>query len=165
MNIFKAMKPDLVAESVKSIDTEDLKSRGITTLLLDFDNTLGPDHSTEPVDFSRECVDNFRRLGFTMCLVSNAKTGRSSNIAKMLDIPCITYAHKPNPSGVRRALELMHSTSSESCMIGDQIFTDVIAGRLAGCYTIMVERFGKKEIWYVALKRPFERIVRFFGRF
>jgi len=165
MNIFKAMKPDRVEESVKSVDLNDLKSRGIKTVLLDFDNTLGPDHASEPVDFSYECVANMRREGFALCLVSNAKSGRSANIAKMLDIPCITYAHKPNPSGVRRAMELMKSTASETCMIGDQIFTDVIAGRLAGCYTIMVERFGKKEIWYVALKRPFERIVRFFGRF
>ncbi|MBO4408146.1 MAG: HAD hydrolase-like protein, partial [Clostridiales bacterium] len=62
-------------------------------------------------------------------------------------------------------MEKMGSTRRESCMIGDQIFTDVMAGRLAGCYTIMVERFGRKEIWYVALKRPLERIVRFFGRF
>ena len=165
MNIFKAMKPDLVAESVKSVDLNDLKERGITTILLDFDNTLGPDHSTEPVDFSYECVENMRRAGFKLCLVSNAKTGRSSGIAAMLDIPCITYAHKPNPSGVRRAMELMKSSVSETCMIGDQIFTDVIAGRLAGCYTIMVEKLCRHEIWYVALKRPFEKIVRVFGRF
>ena len=83
----------------------------------------------------------------------------------MLDIPCITYAHKPTPSGVRRALQEMRAVNEEAAMIGDQIFTDVIAGRLAGCYTIMVERYSKKEIWYVALKRPFEKIVRFFGRF
>ena len=165
MNLFKAMVPDTVCDSVKDIDPEDLKSRGITTLLLDFDNTLGPDHATSPVDFSWECVESFRKLGFKMCLVSNAKSGRSSGIAASLDIPCITYAHKPNPSGVRRALELMDSSHKEACMIGDQIFTDVIAGRMAGCYTIMVERYDKKEIWYVALKRPFEKIVRFFGRF
>lgn len=165
MNIFKAMKPDAVVDSVKSIDIQDLRSRGINTLLLDFDNTLGPDHATEPTDFSRECVEMFKKQGFKLCLVSNAKTGRSSRIAQMLDMPCITYAHKPNPSGVRRALQEMRAVNEEACMIGDQIFTDVIAGRLAGCYTIMVERYNKKEIWYVALKRPFEKIVRFFGRF
>lgn len=165
MNIFSAMKPDIVLDSVKQLDLTDLRSRGVTTILLDFDNTLGPDHATAPTDFSRECVDTLKREGFKLCLVSNAKSGRSSNIAKDLDIQCITYAHKPNPSGIRRALELMRSTHEESCMVGDQIFTDVIAGRLAGCYTVMVERYSHKEIWYVALKRPFEKIVRLIGRF
>ena len=165
MNIFRAMKPDIVLDSVKQLDLSELKSRGITTILLDFDNTLGPDHATAPTDFSKECVETLKREGFKLCLVSNAKTGRSSNIAKELDIDCITYAHKPNPSGIRRALELMRSTHSETCMVGDQIFTDVIAGRLAGCYTVLVERYSHNEIWYVALKRPFEKIVRLFGRF
>ncbi|MBP5260855.1 MAG: YqeG family HAD IIIA-type phosphatase [Clostridiales bacterium] len=165
MNLFSAMKPDAVYESVKQIDLEDLRSRGIDTFLLDFDNTLGPDHATEPSEYSRECVDMLRNNGFRMCLVSNAKSGRSSGIARSLDIPCITYAHKPNPSGIRRALELMNATHSSACMVGDQIFTDVMAGRFAGCYTIMVERFSRKEIWYVALKRPLEKIVRLFGRF
>ena len=165
MNIFSAMKPDIVLDSVKQLDLTDLRSRGVTTILLDFDNTLGPDHATAPTDFSRECVDTLKREGFKLCLVSNAKSGRSSNIAKDLDIQCITYAHKPNPSGIRRALELMRSTHEESCMVGDQIFTDVIAGRLAGCYTVMVERYSHNEIWYVALKRPFEKIVRLIGRF
>ena len=50
-------------------------------------------------------------------------------------------------------------------MIGDQIFTDVMAGRFAGVYTIMVEKYDKKEIWYIVLKRGFERIVRAIGRF
>lgn len=165
MNIFKAMIPDLTVRSVKDIDLNDLKCRGINTVLLDFDNTLGPDHSTVPTDYSRECVDKLTKSGFKLCLVSNAKSGRSSGIAKELGIECITYAHKPNPSGIMRALELMGSSYSETAMVGDQIFTDVIAGRLAGCYTIFVERYSKKEIWYVALKRPFERIVRLCGHF
>ncbi|MBR2523230.1 MAG: YqeG family HAD IIIA-type phosphatase [Clostridiales bacterium] len=165
MNIFRAMKPDLVVSSVKSIDFQALKARGISVVLLDFDNTLGPDHATEPTDYSRECVSTLDALGFEMCLVSNAKSGRSSNIAAMLGIPCITYAHKPNPSGVYRALDMMKAKPEQACMIGDQVFTDVIAGRLSGCYTILVERYSRKEIWYVKAKRPFERIVRFFARF
>ncbi|MBR6959690.1 MAG: hypothetical protein IKH76_04335, partial [Clostridiales bacterium] len=67
MNIFKAMKPDTVVDSVKSIDIQDLRSRGINTLLLDFDNTLGPDHATEPTDFNMECVEVFRKQGFKLC--------------------------------------------------------------------------------------------------
>ena len=147
MNIFKAMVPDKVIRSLADLDLDELKSRGIDCLLLDFDNTLGPDHATEPTDFSYE-------------MVNNARSGRSDGIAKKLEIPCVTYAHKPRPDGVNRALALLGKDKAQAAMIGDQVFTDVIAGRYAGVYTVFTEKYAKKEMWYIVLKRPFEKLVR-----
>ena len=165
MNIFKAMKPERVYVSVNMIPWMSLKSEGITVALLDFDNTLGPDHATAPTDFSYASVKEIQDAGIRCCLVSNAKTGRSAGIAKALDIPCVTYARKPEPIGVRRALDLMDAKPEEALMVGDQIFTDVIAGNLAGVRTFMVEKLYPKEIWYVALKRIPEKLVRLIARF
>jgi HAD superfamily phosphatase (TIGR01668 family) len=165
MNIFKAMVPDKVIRSLADLDLDELKSRGIDCLLLDFDNTLGPDHATEPTDFSYEMVNNARNKGFSMCLVSNAKSGRSDGIAKKLEIPCVTYAHKPRPDGVNRALALLGKDKAQAAMIGDQVFTDVIAGRYAGVYTVFTEKYAKKEMWYIVLKRPFEKLVRLIAGF
>ena len=165
MNIFKAMKPERVYVNVKSIPWVSLKSEGINVALLDFDNTLGPDHATAPTDYSFESVKEIQEAGIRCCLVSNAKSGRSAGIAKELDIPCVTYARKPEPIGVRRALELMGAKPEEALMVGDQIFTDVIAGNLAGVRTFMVEKLFRKEIWYVALKRIPEKLVRLIARF
>ena len=165
MNIFRAMKPERVYTNVKSIPWVSLKSEGINVALLDFDNTLGPDHATAPTDYSFECVKEIREAGIRCCLVSNAKSGRSAGIAKELDIPCVTYARKPEPIGVRRALDLMGSKPEEALMVGDQIFTDIIAGNLAGVRTFMVEKLCRKEIWYVVLKRIPEKLVRLIARF
>ena len=35
----------------------------------------------------------------------------------------------------------------------------------AGLRTFMVEKLYKPEIWYVMLKRPFEKLVRLVGKF
>ena len=59
----------------------------------------------------------------------------------------------------------MNTTPQESVMIGDQVFTDVIAGNRSGVRTLMVEKLHRPEIWYVMLKRPFEKIVRILGKF
>lgn len=165
MNIFRAMKPDLVLDSIEDINYQDLKQRGINLALLDFDNTLGPDRATEPDEFSFRNVKKLQDEGFEICLVSNAKSTRSAKIAELLNIPCVTYAQKPKPDGVYRALEMMKSDASKAVMVGDQVFTDVMAGKISGCYTIMVEKYQKKEVWYVAIKRPFEKIVRLLGHF
>ena len=165
MNIFRAMVPDTVYKRADVIPYEELKSQGKTCILFDFDNTLGPDHATAPDKYAFDIIAKVRELGFKCCLVSNAKSGRSSKIAGMLNIPCVTYAHKPRPDGIYRALKLMETDASKAVMVGDQVFTDVIAGRLAPVYTIMVEKYSSKEIWYVVLKRPFEKLVRLIGRF
>ncbi len=159
-NIFKAMVPNAVYKVFSDIPFDELLSQGKTCMLLDYDNTLGPDRTWEPTDFSRNIVDDLKKRGFDICLVSNAKSERSSNIAGMLGIPCVTCAHKPRTDGVMRALDLMHADKNKAVMIGDQVFTDVMAGNLAGVMSILVEQYEKKEIWYVKIKRPFEKIVR-----
>ncbi len=165
MNVFKAMKPERVYTTVKMIPWVSLKSEGITVALLDFDNTLGPDHATAPTDYSIECVKEIQEAGIRCCLVSNARSGRSKGIAQALDIPCVTYARKPEPVGVRRALEMMGAQKEDAVMVGDQVFTDVIAGNLAGVRSFLVEKLYPKEIWYVALKRIPEKLVRLIGHF
>ena len=159
-NIFKAMIPSACYARFDDIPFDELLKAGKSTMLLDYDNTLGPDRTWEPNDFSRNIVADLRSRGFAICLVSNAKSARSANIAKLLDIPCVTCANKPRTDGVNRALALMGVSREKAVMIGDQIFTDVMAGNLAGVTSILVEPFSKKEIWYVKIKRPFERFVR-----
>lgn len=165
MNIFRAMKPERVYENLTKMPWQELYNEGIRTALLDFDNTLGPDHATEPEEYSYKCVKMIEETGIKCCLVSNAKSGRSAKIAEMLKIPVVTYANKPGTSGVLKAIKLMESTPEKSLMVGDQVFTDVIAGNRSGVRTFMVEKLYKSEIWYVLLKRPFEKLVRVVGNF
>ena len=165
MNIFKAMKPERVYKDLPGMPWKELYDEGIRTALLDFDNTLGPDHATEPEEFSYKCVKMIEDTGIRCCLVSNAKSGRSAKIAEMLGIPVVTYANKPGTSGVLKAIKLMDSSADKSLMVGDQVFTDVIAGNRSGVRTFMVEKLHKQEIWYVLLKRPFEKLVRLVGKF
>ena len=165
MNIFKAMKPERVYENLTKIPWGELYGEGIKTALLDFDNTLGKDHATAPEEFSFKCEKMIEEQGIRCCLVSNAKSDRSAKIAEKLGIPVVTYANKPGTSGVLKAIKLMESTPDQCVMVGDQVFTDVIAGNRSGVRTFMVEKIYKSEIWYVLLKRPFEKLVRLVGNF
>jgi HAD superfamily phosphatase (TIGR01668 family) len=161
-NIFR---PDLCAAKVSEIDLSFLFEKGYRFALLDFDNTLAPDHATAPVPYSYEMIRKLKEAGFSLCLVSNAKSERSKRIAEMLDIPCVSYANKPGTSGVLKAMDLIGAGKENTVMIGDQLFTDIAAGNRAGLYTIFVERYGKKEVFYVVLKRFPEWIIRKVCRF
>ena len=161
-NIFR---PSLCAKKVSDLDFSDLYAKGFRYALLDFDNTLAPDHYTEPIPYSYEMVKRMQEAGFSLCLVSNAKSERSKKIADMLKIPCVSYANKPGTSGVLKAMALIGAAKENTMMIGDQLFTDIAAGNRAGLYTILVERYAKKEVFYVVLKRFPEWIIRKVCRF
>ena len=165
----KAMAFSLLADvevrSILDLSPEWFRERGIRLMLLDFDNTLAPDHYTEPIDYSYEMVKKMQDAGFSLCLVSNAKSDRSKKIAEMLKIPGVSYANKPGTSGVLKAMDLLGAEKGNTLMIGDQLFTDVAAGNRAGLFTIFVERYSKKEVFYVVLKRFPEWIIRKICRF
>ena len=74
-------------------------------------------------------------------------------------------ANKPGTSGVLKAMNLIGAKPENTVMIGDQVFTDMIAGNKAGLFTIFVERYSKKEVFYVVLKRFPEWILRKILRF
>ena len=159
------LTPDVVYNKMTDIPLSSLRDKGFRVALMDLDNTLAEDHVTEPSAYTFEVISKFRKAGFICCIVSNAKSTRSSDFAAKIPVECVSCAHKPSPSGIYRALDLLKATKDEAVFFGDQIFTDIIASKRAGIYAVFVEPVAKKEMLYIRVKRPFERIVRWMYRF
>ena len=60
---------------------------------------------------------------------------------------------------MRRALGLVGAKPAEAVLIGDQVFTDVVAGNLAGVRTILVDPQSTTDLWYTHIFRVFERLI------
>jgi len=161
----KYFKPDRVYPRMSDVPMEQLRSMGFRIALLDLDNTLAEDHVHEPSAYTREIIKRLEEHGFTCCIVSNAKSTRSSDFAAMIPIQCVSYANKPSPSGIFRALKLLDAKKEEAVLFGDQIFTDIAAAKRAGIYSVLVEPYSRKEVFYVRLKRPLEKLIRLLCRF
>jgi hypothetical protein len=85
---------------------------------------------------------------------------RIQRFAERLGLPCVAKALKPLPWGVRSAMRLLQAAPAQTAMVGDQLFADVMAGRLAGVRTILVRPLHpEEEPWFTRLKRLPERIV------
>jgi HAD superfamily phosphatase (TIGR01668 family) len=82
---------------------------------------------------------------------------RLGPLARKLDIPFVAKALKPFPFGCHAALKQLGLPAHRAGLIGDQLFADVLAGRLAGLFTILVTPVGHHEPSFTRLKRPFER--------
>lgn len=94
-----------------------------------------------------------------MRVVSNNNKKRVEPLAEKLGLPFTANGAKPLTFGVNRAVKAMGAKKSETLVIGDQIFTDVMAGNLAGIRTVLVEPFHLEKTWTFRLKRRIESLV------
>ena len=66
---------------------------------------------------------------------------------------------KPAPFALCRAMEMHGATPDKTVMIGDQVFTDVAAGNLAGVRTVLVRPQSRRDLWYTQIFRVFELLA------
>jgi len=131
--------PNRFYESVLDIRPEDLRRRGITLLLADLDNTLVPYKTPLPTQELKQWKEELAAGGVELFLLSNSRRpGRPKRFADALGIDFIGHAGKPKQGGYKRAMEHTGRTAEQTAIVGDQIFTDVLGGTLAGITTILV---------------------------
>lgn len=151
--------PDMYVNSLKHINIEQLKEKGIKALIFDLDNTIIPWGSDEMPDETVQWFVNLKKEGFKVCIVSNNSENRVGQMAGILQIPAIHNAAKPLRRAFRRAVQMMDVKPEETAMVGDQIFTDVLGANRIGLYTILVVPINKKEFIGTRVNRQLEKLV------
>lgn len=146
--------------AITDVDVDELAASGVRCVLFDRDNTVVPrDTGVAPADVM-DWICRVREAGIALCMVSNNFHSQQVE-ASAAELGCavVHHAMKPAPFAVRRALALVGVEASEAVLIGDQVFTDVMAGNLAGVRTILVEPQSTSDLWYTHIFRVFERAI------
>ena len=152
-------KPTFWLKSVLSIDADFLEKNKVRALVLDMDNTLSMHDDPDAEDGVMEWLEEMKSLGVKMRVVSNNTARRVAPLAQRMGLEFTANGAKPLTFGVNRAVKAMNAKKSETLVIGDQIFTDVLAGNFAGIRTVLVEPFHLENKWTFRLKRRIESLV------
>lgn len=113
---------------------------GIRLLLSDLDNTLVPYGVAVATDEIIEWNNRLNAAGVTLFVLSNnRRADRPRIFSRSMGVPFLGHAGKPKTKGFLEAMERMGVSAKETAIIGDQIFTDVLGGNLAGVMTILVK--------------------------
>jgi len=156
----RLLTPDLRIDSVLELDIERLRGLNLAALLLDVDCTLKAYRSETLEPGVENWLSELRAAGIGVCLVSNGGASRIRRLAESLGLPVVCQACKPLPFGCRAALRRLGVDRRRAAMVGDQVFADVMAGRLAGLSCILVRPIHpEQEPWFTRLKRPLERFL------
>lgn len=158
--MLKILFPDFRFDSITQIHRNWLREQNIYNLLLDVDCTLKNYRSKMVEPDIAGWITRKREQGFEICLLSNGRRRRIQPLAQELDLPFLAPAYKPFPSGCRKAMQLLYVDPRFTALIGDQIFSDVLAANLAGIRSILVTPLQpEEEPIFARVKRPFERLV------
>lgn len=158
----RLLRPDEEAPSLRHVDFLRLRGRGIRVLLLDLDNTLCLWRSGEFPPSTAALLRRLRGQGFRLAVLTNARLPGDSPVRRALaelGIPLFERARKPLPFAFRRALRRLGARPAEAAVIGDQLLTDVLGGKLVGAYTVLVPPLSPREARRTKVNRVLERIL------
>lgn len=139
--------PTVLADAVTDLTPELLHSRGITLLMMDFDNTIVPYTTDVPTQAVAAWLHTMAQSGIQVCVVSNSKRSRVKIFCEKMGIPCITHAKKPFSKGIRQCLTRFGREPGQCALVGDQIFTDTLGANRAGVQSILIRAIDNHNIW------------------
>ena len=134
------LQPDLImSDSVLSLTSDIIQLYKLKGLVLDVDETLVPIKATEATEELRQWVEQTRLVAALWLVSNNLSDQRIGGIAKSLSLPYILGAVKPSRRKLRQAVTAMNLPVEQVAMVGDRLFTDILAGNRLGMFTILVE--------------------------
>jgi len=157
--MFNLLYPRIYVDTLLDIPLDKLRGQNITAFIIDLDNTITEWNSNE---IRAEVEEWFKRIngeGFKACILSNNGEQRIRKVADRLGIPFIHRAAKPRRGSFHRAVELMGVNATQTAVVGDQIFTDILGGNRAGLYTILVKPLARREFVGTKINRTLEIFI------
>lgn len=151
--------PDRFAPRLHDVPHEELEAAGIRGLIVDLDNTLLGFRETELAQEHLDWVARAQERGFRVVMLSNNFSERVTTLAARLNVACFPNALKPLPFGFLRAKRALGLRRRQIAVVGDQLFTDVLGGKLCGHYTILTEPIESKDFAITRVFRFFERLM------
>jgi HAD superfamily phosphatase (TIGR01668 family) len=136
----KILQPDLIlGNTIIHLTPEILQKYHIKGLILDVDETLVPLKESSVSEQLRTWVETIRAIAPIWLVSNNLSENRISRIAQSLALPYLLGAAKPSRRKLKQAIEKMALPVAQVAMVGDRLFTDVLAGNRLGMFTILVE--------------------------
>lgn len=155
------LSPDFYFEKYTDITPNFLLERGIKTLLLDVDNTLAPYEQPDPDEKNMAWLNSLTENGIGYAFISNNSSDeRIKRFNKSIGAPAFAKSGKPlAKKNIDKALTALSGERSSTAFVGDQIFTDVCAGKFNGMRAILVPPIKDKKNLFFRFKRALERPI------
>ncbi len=157
--------PDYFFATYREADAAFLAAQNIRYLILDIDNTLAPYEQPEPDEHILAWFSALGEAGIKAAFVSNNRRERVELFNRQIGIPMYPKGKKPLRRFMRRAMADLGATAEQTAIMGDQVFTDVWAGKRMKIRTILVPPIKDKRDIFTRFKRLLEKpVLRYYKK-
>lgn len=150
--------PDIMLGNITQIDKAFLSANNIRGLVLDVDNTLTAHGSQLVRPEVGKWIARMDAMGIKMMIVSNNTYDRVKPFADKLGLDFVSMGCKPLTVGLTKAQKQFRLPANQIAVVGDQIYTDVVAGNLKGMLTVLVKPFVMEDGAFFRMKRSLEAV-------
>ncbi len=162
--MLEKLMPNQYAESIFSIDIDELLKHQIRAIITDLDNTLVEWDRPQATPEVQMWFNRLREAGIQVTVISNNSHARVHSFCDPLGVTFIASARKPTGQAFMRAIKAMNVSVEETVVIGDQLFTDVLGGNLLGFHTILVVPVASSDGFWTRFNRQMERVALYWMR-
>lgn len=152
--------PNLLVDKITDINIDILSELNIKNILLDIDDTISPGSTVSISDEIDEWLKMLKSHFINLAIISNNSRERVECFSQKLHIPYVCRSMKPLPFGVYKAMDLISANKSTVAIVGDQIFTDILAAKFVGIKSILVEPLSMDGSFTLKIKRGLEYLVK-----
>jgi HAD superfamily phosphatase (TIGR01668 family) len=128
--------------ALPQLNLEELHDRaagGLRALVIDVDRTLLPRRSADlPPAAERWLRQAGDRLPIHL-FSNNPSKRRIGRVSELLGVPYTVSAAKPRRGALRRVIHDLRVPAAQVALVGDRVFTDVLAGNRLGLFTVLVK--------------------------
>lgn len=131
--------------SYSDISVKALKEMNIKCILLDIDNTIKPYGGKTPHCGVFDWIQKIKKSGIKVILCSNNYKNNVKPIADLLNCEFVSFCLKPSPFGFLRAKIKSKVKCGSILVVGDQVFTDILGGKLLFFKTALVDPIDRSS--------------------
>lgn len=150
--------PNMYQKSIYTVDYEKLKKDKVKCLLFDLDNTCVGYHEKNPTKELQELFMRLTKMGFKVIIFSNSTPKRLAPFST-LNVLLHPNSRKPFKKNFQKMLQKYHYQKKEICIIGDQLFTDILGGNKVGIKTCLVDPLTNEDFIFTKIFRASEQII------
>ena len=111
----------------------------IRALVIDVDRTLLPHRSSVLPPVAERWLQEVGTQRPIHLFSNNPSRRRIGGLSEQLGLPYTAGAAKPRRSALRRVIQDLRVAPSQVALVGDRVFTDVLAGNRLGLFTVLVK--------------------------
>lgn len=152
------LKPDYNLKSIYEIDLDLLKSQGIKAIFFDLDSTLMTSKSAKYNERTEQWLKKVDEDFFIAVISNNKSREYLEKVRSISSFQVIGNANKPSTKEMKKLLSKICIEPHQVIIVGDRPLTDILAGKLLGAKTILVDSINAVN------ENKITRIVRWLER-